>query len=488
MQNIFSARLFNRLICLGGLALTFLLAACGGGGGGSTTSTPTVTASINASTLAPTQGTNITLTWSSTNATSCTASGSWSGALATSGTQTVTPPSATTYNYTITCSDSSSNSGTDTVSVTARSLASNVLPMAVDSGPQGNSFNQPFVSVTICQPGTHTCQTIDHVLVDTGSFGLRLMDSALNSNMKTLPAVTSGSNQVGTCAQFISGYMWGSVRRADITLGGETAYNLPIQHIGDTTVSSKKASSCTGSDFGTVSALGAKGILGVGNFKQDCGNYCVSNASAGMYFSCTSANCNTGTTLPLASQVANPVAYVTNNTGISNTNGVILDLPAVAADTGVSSLSGSLILGIDTQSNNALGSAVKYAVSSLAYFKTTYQSTDMNSSFIDSGSNGLFFPDIGSLIPNCTSGWYCPVSTMTINATNAGYSGTPSNPTSINLVNMDNISNTAVAARVGADSGGTTSFDWGLPFFFGHKVYTAIEGTDPSYTYGYWAY
>jgi hypothetical protein len=57
--------------------------------------TPTLT--LSASPTSITAGQSSTLSWSSTNATSCTATGGWSGTLATSGTQTVTPTANTTY-------------------------------------------------------------------------------------------------------------------------------------------------------------------------------------------------------------------------------------------------------------------------------------------------------------------------------------------------------------------------------------------------------
>ncbi len=65
-----------------------------------------VTLTANPSTI--TKGQSITLTWSSTNATSCTASGgpagtSWSGALATSGHKADTPSDSGSFTYSISC-------------------------------------------------------------------------------------------------------------------------------------------------------------------------------------------------------------------------------------------------------------------------------------------------------------------------------------------------------------------------------------------------
>jgi hypothetical protein len=56
----------------------------------------------------------------------------------------------------------------------------NQIPVVVDAGPTRSSFNRPYVSVTLCAPGTTNCQTIDHLLVDTGSSGIRVLASVLS--------------------------------------------------------------------------------------------------------------------------------------------------------------------------------------------------------------------------------------------------------------------------------------------------------------------
>src|SRR4051812_16492133 len=58
----------------------------------------------------------------------------------------------------------------------------NVLPITVDGSLCSNTLypNKPCVSVTVCTPGTSTCQTINDILLDTGSWGLRVFKSALN--------------------------------------------------------------------------------------------------------------------------------------------------------------------------------------------------------------------------------------------------------------------------------------------------------------------
>ncbi len=63
---------------------------------------PTVTIAVSPTTVAA--GSPATLTWSSTNATSCMASGSWSGTEPASGTQSVTPAANGSYTYALACS------------------------------------------------------------------------------------------------------------------------------------------------------------------------------------------------------------------------------------------------------------------------------------------------------------------------------------------------------------------------------------------------
>jgi hypothetical protein len=65
---------------------------------------PIVTLTTTASSIL--LGASITLTWSSTNASTCVAAGAWSGALALSGTRTITPP-AGQLNYQVTCTNAS---------------------------------------------------------------------------------------------------------------------------------------------------------------------------------------------------------------------------------------------------------------------------------------------------------------------------------------------------------------------------------------------
>jgi hypothetical protein len=93
------------------------LAACGGGGGASApTPAPTVTLSATAGSVV--QGGSVTLSWSTTGATSCTASGAWSGAQPTAGSQS-SGALAANATYTLSCTGTGGTaSASATVAVT----------------------------------------------------------------------------------------------------------------------------------------------------------------------------------------------------------------------------------------------------------------------------------------------------------------------------------------------------------------------------------
>ncbi|MBV8633021.1 MAG: DUF3443 family protein, partial [Burkholderiaceae bacterium] len=264
------------------------------------------------------------------------------------------------------------------------------------------------------------------------------------------------------------------------------AGSVPIQVIGDSAYASMVPSACssTGTSENTVSTFGANGVIGLGPFAQDCGTTCTTSSSAGLYYVCGSS-CQPGT-IALAQQVTNPVTlFATDN------NGSLLSFPAVPAS-GTTDLAGTLTFGIGTQSNNTLGSATVYTTNAYGYITTTYKGRTLSNSFLDSGSNGYFFTD--SSITQCSSGsgFYCPTSPLSLTAINTGQNGS-SGTVSFVVGNADTLFNTDSSSTAYSELAGTTadsqSFDWGLPFFFGRTVYTAIEGYTTSGGAGpYFAY
>ncbi len=418
-------------------------------------------------------------TWSSSAATVATVS----NAAGTNGLATSVGTGTTTITAT-----SGGIPGATTLTVTAGGSQANVLPITVNGSlcSSGSYTNKPCVSVTVCTPGTSTCQVITDILLDTGSFGLRIFKQALSTNL-VLPQVTVASGALAECIQYGDGSSdWGPVQMAAVILGNEPAIQVPIQVV-DATFGTRP-SACVNADASPAIA-GFNGILGVGLFAQDCGARCASSANIGIYFACTGLAC-TGTAVPTATQVQNPVVLLPQDN-----NGVLVQLPAIPPG-GVPSVNGSLVLGIGTRSNNTPTAVTTYPASSFGEFTTTTTFSGVpstTSSFIDSGSNGLFFDAPASLLPNCPSpgiGFYCPATTTALSATTTGAFGSPSGTVPFQIGNFNSLvsSGSRVFSEVGGSSGGG-GFNWGLPFFFGRGVFVGIENRNSSLGNGpYWAY
>jgi hypothetical protein len=140
--------------------------------------------------------------------------------------------------------------------------ATNVAPITVDSGPAG-TINIPFVTVTVCIPATSTCQTIDHVEVDTGSSGLRLLAPVLSSSLALPASKDANGNPMAECLNFADGHIWGALRIADVSIGGEQVNGLTVHVIADPAFQTVPTD-CTGGPLeDTVLAFGANGLLGL---------------------------------------------------------------------------------------------------------------------------------------------------------------------------------------------------------------------------------
>jgi hypothetical protein len=385
---------------------------------------------------------------------------------------------------------SASSAGSNSITTSGN----NVQAITVNAGPafDGSNANTAytngaFTDVTICVPGTSNCQTISGVLVDTGSMGLRLLASAVTL---PLPANTMNGSPMSECNEFLDGYTYGSLVSADIKIAGEQANSAAIQLVGDPSYSSVPAS-CANTGLAAednLQSLGANGILGVGPFLQDCGPGCsITLASnSDIYYVCPSSGCQ-DTLVTTAQQVQNPVSLFSQDN-----NGVILELPTVNSS-GQPTASGSMVFGIGTQSNNTLGSATVFPLDGAGTFTTSFGGNAYSGSFIDSGSNGFYFLDTSTTgLATCTgsTGFYCPSSTRSLTATNIGTDGTSGN-VNFSVANADSLFNSAVLYTAFNNVAGPNPgvFDWGLPFFFGRNVFTAIEqrqtpaGVGPFFAY-----
>jgi hypothetical protein len=359
----------------------------------------------------------------------------------------------------------------------------NSVPVVVDLGPPGNfDADILFVTVTVCNPNSSTCVNIDHVAVDTGSEGLRLFQQATLN----LPAVTdAGGHPVGECTVFADmSYIWGPIVRADVQMAGEKASNIPVQIMNSSTFASVPSacnSGLTGMQITSPSILGANGLIGLGVFRQDCGGGCAQSPppASTPYYGCPAAGCAI-TSVSLQNQVQNPVWMFPQDN-----NGLLITLPAVPVG-GQSTANGTMVFGIGTQSDNGLGGATVLTTDNLGNITTTFSGTPYNASFLDSGSNGIFFLDTATTgLPACSAmsnapGFYCPNTTVGFNATNTGQNNlsAPAMFSISNATNLFNAANGTFAAfsDLGGPNNNPPEFDFGLAFFFGKTVFTGIEG------------
>ncbi|THD35407.1 MAG: DUF3443 family protein [Sphingomonas sp.] len=382
----------------------------------------------------------------------------------------------------------------------------NTATLTLDAGPaelnQGlnpyTAFNEPYVTVTICAPGSATnCQTIDHIILDTGSVGLRIIQPVLNASLlAALPTESDTSNNaVGECYQYVNSYAFGSVRTADFSIAGEKVANMPFQAIGDSGTFASVPSSCSsggGTSIATVQDFGANGIIGVGTTTTDCGSFCTVNggSSGAIYYDCPSSGCSSiigraaNATAPFQ-QLPNPVAaFPTDN------NGTIITLPTVPQH-GLPSLTGSVTFGIGTQGDNSLAATNVLPLTTSSsrlgagLLTATYNGKQLTQSFLDSGSNDYFFIDT-SLNP-CTDAdliaFYCPAAPTPLSPLLTATNGATASGAFTLYSPLDVSGTSTVAPGLGVNPTlvkpplpFANSFDFGIPFFFGRTVYTAIEG------------
>ena len=367
----------------------------------------------------------------------------------------------------------------------------NAIAVTVDRGPTGNNVNRLYTSVTICEPGSSSqCQTINHVLVDSGSTGLRLLASVIRPDLKLNLQLSTQGFPLLNCIQFLdTNFAWGPIAAFDLKLGGKTASALPTQLIGDPATAALSANCGVGLPLNSVDSLGANGVLGVSLFKQDCGSNCVTNPHNGYYFRCTTANCTAAqaSVAALTKQLSNPVSLFSGDN-----NGFIFELPAVDPS-GAVGLNGTLVFGIGTQANNQYVPVSLLSTSISGRITTLLSGQQLTNSFLDTGSNALFFDD--TFIPSCAGKeqirFYCPPTRVNRSVSLIGANGAtlPVNFSVDNALALFTSPAKAVLPTLAGTLGDPRGFDWGLPFFYGRRVFLGIEnetspaGTGPFYAF-----
>ena len=359
-----------------------------------------------------------------------------------------------------------------TGSSTTTNAVNNTVPLIVDSGYNGNANNRAFITITVCQPGTNICQSIDHVMVDSGSVGLHIASSQLT--LTGLPPIEYNGNALYNCSQYDSGYNFGPMVTADIKIGGEIASNVPLSIFNDSAPSNVPSSCSNGQSLIDVaSEFGAKAIMGVGVINPP-----NSLVYPGLY-TCNSTSCTN-----LDSSAAINTSLVVNviSAFSQDNNGVIFNLPSVESATNTPVI-GSLTFGINTQANNVPpqslyvvnGNPNSYSsgVGPVGYFMAN-NGSETTPAIFDSGTPTLQF--YSATIPQCTGVWagtYCPdPSPQNWLPTVSSYNGNESIPLALSIVNYSSyFSPPAIFPGVGQVQAPSSFTSFGLPFFYGNTIY-----------------
>ncbi len=436
------------------VALPLGLAACGGGGGGGSTTSSTATAGTSPAGVSTAGGAGA----SSSGASSTGASSTGASSTGTSSTGSSSSGSSST--------GSGGSSSTSPPAVTA----ANQVALLVEQNPDVSSFvtaNMPYVTLSVCDAAGH-CDQVDHVLLDTGSTGLRIFAADLPG--LSLPTVsTTAGAPAGECASFLSGYMWGPVRQATVEIGGETA-QVPIQVVADGSFAPvPKSCSSTNlqgytSENGT-GGLGAKGILGVDVFPTD----------GQSYYGCNGSSCTSGF---VSQQVANVVdGFAADN------NGIIITMPSVSAS-GQASAQGTLTFGVDTRSDNQQAGYSLLQEDISGSIDVTMNGSSYQRSVVDSGSN-FYFLNMPSGTP--TSGGFLDPAQATTYPTvlSSNVVATQSLSTSIEIDPYRNVSGDAVDPNTGVPFNSPGEQILGMPYFYGRSIAwtymgkQSLEGSGP---------
>ncbi len=200
--------------------------------------TPAPTVTIAANPVSVTAGSNSTLSWSSTNATSCSASGGWSGTKNLSGSQS-TGALTTTGTYSLTCTGaggSASQSATVTVTLaTAPTVTVSASPASVTSGSSStlswNSTNATSCTASGAWSGAKATSgsqstgnltaTATYSMTCTGAGGSGSQSATVTvTSPPTVPTVTISASPNSIISASSSTLSWTSTSATSCTASG----------------------------------------------------------------------------------------------------------------------------------------------------------------------------------------------------------------------------------------------------------------------------
>ncbi|WP_414444671.1 DUF3443 family protein [Burkholderia sp. 22PA0106] len=348
--------------------------------------------------------------------------------------------------------------------------------------------NRLLTSVTLCSDAAGTnCQTIDDIIVDTGSVGLKIFDYALaDGGASFTDERDANDNPLSTCAVYGSGYAWGRMKIVTLKMAGETAQNLPIAVINGAATPADDATVDQGllpvpTQCATRNGVqqrrklrDSNGILGVGVPISDCAGCAVSTT----YYSCPSAGGCQPTFIPLNMQTTQPVAsFATDN------NGLIIRLPSIDKFS-TAPVAGQMVFGIGTQPDNQPQGVTAFALNNSGRSVLNVNGST-NPVLVDSGTDSYVIP---APVATNSQNRYVPPAPTNVAATFLSDGATGDGPSNQQAININLIDPTgAIAADavvidgIGSPpSSATGTLYLGLPFFLGRSLYLGLTGHQSS--------
>jgi hypothetical protein len=202
---------------------------------GASSTPPAVTITVAPTTI--TVGESATLTWSSTNATSCTASGAWSGTQDTSGTHSESPTAIGSNTYTLTCTGSGGSADASAalmVNAAAPTVILAVNPTSITVGQSAtltwSSTNSTSCTASGAWSGTQTTSgthsespansgSTTYSLTCTGAGGSANASAILTASAAA-PTVTLSVNPTSITAGQSATLTWSSTNATSCTASG----------------------------------------------------------------------------------------------------------------------------------------------------------------------------------------------------------------------------------------------------------------------------
>ncbi len=344
--------------------------------------------------------------------------------------------------------------------VQAKAQNMNQIPVYMDKV----KTNSPMVSITICEPGTNHCQTINRISLDTGSIGLRLNASVLKLK---LPYVTNQQGgHVDECVDFGGGSTYaGPIQYADVRVGGLVAKKLRIQFYND-----KVDLGGQGGYGGCESTATSNGILGIGPLdKYECPS---SVGSCPTYFLCKegSLECSPLSQLPPHVALDNPIYNLE-----SNNNGFMLSFPKLNQPIN-GPITGKLTFGVGFQQDNSIPKKDQiFGLNKGGFLPVVFPNQLHSTLLFDTGVMDYFFPaNPGNVTPcdNNSPLLYLLCPTKPVNVSLQIGATSPYRSISMVLGNPHprltlNPYLAVVVRRYNATL-------LGMPYFYGHQIYFGL--------------